>query len=151
MNPEAFTAIMCRALASFPLYHPSQNVISVISGDAIRGHYEGTAKLVLYASPAVIHIADIVIPESERHQGLGRLLLGVAERVGKEWGCSQVHLISKNADGFYRKCGYQEVPFPRHVAITDLLVPLPFFMKDISQRWTSTTLKNNQRILDKGE
>ena len=62
-------------------------------------------------SMAWLKIAIMAVVEQYRRNGIGRMLIEVAEREAQSRGCKYSFLdtMSYQAPDFYRRCGYQEV------------------------------------------
>lgn len=60
-----------------------------------------------------LYLTDMAVAPELQHQGLGRLCLAEAQRIGREWPAHAIRLDAYDADAgagaFYRKCGFREV------------------------------------------
>jgi N-acetylglutamate synthase-like GNAT family acetyltransferase len=139
MLEEMLIETMRTELRQFPLYHGNDPITAINNPDtkdeySIRGELLGLTTLVIYVSPDVLHIMDIAIPDVFQGKGYGRTLLRVTENIARAWGCKEVHLSSfENVTGFYEKCGYKQIEFPKNTILSSLMSDQPFFMKDIAQ------------------
>lgn len=60
--------------------------------------------------PTLIRLANLVVAERERRQGIGAQLMRAVEQLGRENGASRVRLETRAggpAEGFYRRLGYE--------------------------------------------
>ena len=60
-----------------------------------------------------LYLTDMAVAPNLQHQGIGRLCLEEADRIGREWPADAIRLDAYDAEagagGFYGKCGFQEV------------------------------------------
>ncbi len=68
------------------------------------------AGLIGYAYGGWLFVNLLWVHAELRRSGIGRRLIGEAERRGREFGCHSAHLdtFSFQAPGFYRRLGYRE-------------------------------------------
>lgn len=89
----------------------SQKVYVAVSSEQVIGYVHVNNYDVLYA-PHMKNIMGIAVEQNFKKQGVGRALLEVVEKWGKETGASGVRLVSgserKEAHAFYKHCNYIE-------------------------------------------
>jgi GNAT superfamily N-acetyltransferase len=78
------------------------------SSDAIIGYVLGTAHPTFYASGHVAWVEEIMVKESLRKKGVGRLLMKNFESWAKSRDCRLVALATRRAAEFYKCLGYSE-------------------------------------------
>ena len=85
--------------------------VAELSGRVVGWVHVYVCQLVV-ADPQA-EIGGLVVDESHRHCGIGRLLMQQAERWGREKGCWAVylrsHVVCKDAHAFYKGIGYNNV------------------------------------------
>jgi len=59
-----------------------------------------------------LRIESLVVSKPDRQAGIGRALLGAAERLARRWGCLQIEVTSlrsrADAHAFYRRLGFTD-------------------------------------------
>jgi GNAT superfamily N-acetyltransferase len=60
-----------------------------------------------------LYLSDMAVAPELQGQGVGRLCIEEARRIGREWPAGAIRLDAYDAEagagGFYRKCGFREV------------------------------------------
>lgn len=60
-----------------------------------------------------LYLTDMAVAPELQRQGVGRLCLEEAQRIGREWPADAIRLDAYNTEAgagdFYRKCGFREV------------------------------------------
>ena len=76
---------------------------------AFNSHYVGVVRIDLAGD--VAYLRRVAIDEPWQRQGLGRRLIALAESFAVEHGASRIESsVAADAVGFYRRCGYSELP-----------------------------------------
>jgi len=78
------------------------------SSDAIIGYVLGTVHPTFYANGHVAWVEEVMVKESFRKKGVGRLLMGSFENWAKSRDCRIIALATRRAAEFYKSLGYAE-------------------------------------------
>jgi GNAT superfamily N-acetyltransferase len=78
------------------------------SSDALIGYVLGTVHPTFYASGHVAWVEEVMVKESFRKKGVGRLLMGSFEDWAKSRHCRLIALATRRAAEFYKSLGYAE-------------------------------------------
>jgi GNAT superfamily N-acetyltransferase len=81
--------------------------IAEVDGEVV-GYVLGFRHLAFFANGHVAWIEELMVEESRRRLGVGRLLMESAEAWASAGGCKLVALATRRAADFYQSLGYKE-------------------------------------------
>ncbi len=88
------------------LYDPMSRVAVAADGTELCGYISGTRHATFYANGNTAWVDEILVVESSRGNGTGRLLLADFEDWALSGGCVLVGLATAGAKSFYERLGY---------------------------------------------
>lgn len=100
-NADAFVATFGTALSD-----RSACVLVVERDGALAGYLSGYAHCTFYAGGRTAWVDEVLVEESLRGLGLGRLLMAAFEEWARADGCVLVSLATRGAACFYEHLGY---------------------------------------------
>ena len=110
LNLQALKSVFNVGLASLDQYY----LLSLINGEA-TGFCSIGIRMSLYAEGNLAHIDELVVDESFRGMGIGKIFLEKAKIISKERGCEKIELESAlhrdEAHRFYEKHGFEKAGF----------------------------------------
>lgn len=90
---------------------PNQHYICAINKSVIVGFCSLTIKNNLWQQACLGNIDELVVDETQRGLGIGKILMGEITKIAKENGCVQLELDSafhrEKAHQFYRNLGFE--------------------------------------------
>lgn len=101
ISASDYSQMLCQKLSD-----PSSFVAVATSGTKLVGYVSGYRHSAFYAAGESAWVDEILVLDSARRTGIGRLLMKAFEAWAKDSGCKLTSLATAGAADFYGKLGY---------------------------------------------
>jgi GNAT superfamily N-acetyltransferase len=95
-----------RSMFRQKLADPSAFIAVAVNGSSLVGYVSAHRHLAFYAAGSTAWVDEILVRDSERRCGVGRMLMDVVETWAARTGCELVSLATAGAADFYSNLGY---------------------------------------------